>query len=320
MPRKTMAPGQTHRRRTLPDMKAVIYAEYGGPEVLHVAEVDEPQTRPGQVGIAVRAAGVNPIDFKQRSGALAALMPLELPAIDGREAAGVVDEVGEGADAQIGDEVLGFTVGGAAAEFAVLDDFVFKPAGMSWEQAAALPVGAGTSARVFDVLGGLSAGQTIVINGAAGGVGAVAVQLAGGRGARVIGTASERNHDFLRSLGAEATTYGDGMAERIRALAPDGVDLGFDTAGRGGVSDLIELTGDPGRVATIADFGAAELGVKVPGGADGRVLGGLTEAIALIEARRLKVPIERTFKFAEAARAHRLLEEGHVRGKLVLVP
>src|SRR3954464_10991524 len=320
MPRKTMAPGQTHRRRTLPDMKAVIYAEYGGPEVLHVAEVDEPQTRPGQVRIAVRAAGVNPIDFKQRGGALAAFMPLELPAIDGREAAGVVDEVGEGASASVGDEVLGFAVGGADAEHAILDDFVPKPAAASWEQAAGLPVAAEASARVFNVLGGLSAGQTIVINGAAGGVGAVAVQLAVARGARVIGTASDRTHDFLRSLGAEATTYGDGMAERIRALAPDGVDLGFDTAGRGGVTDLIELTGDPARVATIADFGAAELGVKVTGGADGRVLGGLTEATALIQAGRLKVPIARAFKFAEAPDAHRLIEEGHVRGKLVLVP
>src|SRR3954468_6838136 len=144
MPRRTKSHVRTHRFRTLRQMKAVIYAEYGGPEVLHVAEVDEPQTGPGQVGIAVRAAGVNPIDFKQRSGALAAFTPLELPVIDGREAAGGVDEVGEGADAMIGDAVLGFAVGGAAAEFAVLDDFVFKPAGMSWEQAGARPGGGGS--------------------------------------------------------------------------------------------------------------------------------------------------------------------------------
>jgi NADPH:quinone reductase-like Zn-dependent oxidoreductase len=301
-------------------MNAVIYAEYGGPDVLHVAEVEERTAGPGQVGIAVRAAGVNPIDFKQRSGALAEFMPLELPVIDGREAAGVVDEVGKGADAMIGDEVLGFAVGGAAGEFAVLDDFVPKPRAASWEESAALPVAAETSARVFNALGGLSAGQTIVINGAAGGVGAVAVQLAVARGARVIGTASERNHEFLRSLGAEPTTYGDGMAERIRALAPDGVDLAFDTAGRDGIPDLIELTGDPARVATIAGFQAAELGIKVTGGSEGRALEGLTEATALIEAGRLKVPIERTFKFAEAPAAHRLIEEGHVRGKLVLVP
>jgi NADPH:quinone reductase-like Zn-dependent oxidoreductase len=301
-------------------MKAVVYEQYGGPEVLRVADIDEPHPGPGQIRIAVRAAGVNPIDFKQRTGALAAFMPLELPAIDGREAAGVVDEVGEGATAWAGDEVLGFAVGGAAAEHAILDDFVPKPAAASWEAAAGLPVAAETSARVFGLLGGPRAGQTIVINGAAGGVGAIAVQLAVARGARVIGTASERNHDFLRSLGAEPTTYGDGMVERIRALAPDGVDLAFDTAGRGGIPDLIELTGDPAKVATIADFQAASLGVKVTGGAEGRALGGLTEATALIEAGKLQVPIERTFPFADAAEAHRASEAGHVRGKLILVP
>jgi NADPH:quinone reductase-like Zn-dependent oxidoreductase len=301
-------------------MRAVVYDEYGGPEVLHVAEADEPHAGPGQVRIAVRAAGVNPFDFKQRSGAVREFIPLELPAIDGREAAGVVDEVGEGASAAVGDEVLGFAVGGADAELAILDDFVAKPAAASWEEAAGLPVAAETSARVFNVLGGLGAGQTIVINGAAGGVGAVAVQLAVARGARVIGTASERNHDFLRSLGAEPTTYGEGMADRIRALAPEGVDLAFDTAGRDGIPDLIEATGDPSRVATIAGFQDAELGIKVTGGSEGRALEGLTEATALIEAGRLEVPIERAFTFAEAPDAHRLSEEGHVRGKLVLVP
>jgi NADPH:quinone reductase-like Zn-dependent oxidoreductase len=227
--------------------------------------------------------------------------------------------VGEGASASVGDEVLGFAVGGADAERAILDDFVPKPAAASWEAAAGLPVAAETSARVFGVLGGLGANQTIVINGAAGGVGAIAVQLAVARGARVIGTASERNHDFLRSLGAEPATYGEGMADRIRALAPDGVDLAFDTAGRG-IPELIELTGDAANVATIADFQAASLGVKVTGGAEGRALGGLTEATALIESGRLEVPIERTFSFADAPEAHRASETGHVRGKLVLVP
>jgi NADPH:quinone reductase-like Zn-dependent oxidoreductase len=246
-------------------------------------------------------------------------MPIEFPFIDGREAAGVVDEVGEGASASVGDEVLGFAVGGADAERAILDDFVPKPAAASCEAAAGLPVAAETSARAFGVLGGLGANQTIVINGAAGGVGAIAVQLAVARGARVIGTASERNHDFLRSLGAVPATYGEGMAERIRALAPDGVDLAFDTAGRG-IPELIELTGDAAKVATIADFQAASLGVKVTGGAEGRALEGLTEATALIESGRLEVPIERTFSFADAPEAHRASETGHVRGKLVLVP
>src|SRR3954454_20320809 len=302
-------------------MRALIFTEYGGPEVLRVGDVEGPHAGPGQVRIAVRAAGVNPIDWKARSGMLREVMPVEFPVIDGREAAGVVDEVGEDVEGvSVGEEVFGFSVAGAAAEYAVLDDFARKPARLSWQEAAGLPVAVETRARVFNVLGGLGEGRTIVINGAAGGVGTAAVQLARARGARVIGTASESNHEFLRSLGAEPTTYGDGMAERIRALAPDGVDLAVDTAGRDGFPDLIELTGDPGRVATIAGFQAAELGVKVTGGSEGRALEGLTEATALIESGRLEVPIERAFTFAEAPEAHRLSEQGHVRGKLVLVP
>src|SRR3954470_19164007 len=252
-------------------MKAVTFSEYGDPEVLHVDDVEEPHPGPGQVRIAVRAAGVNPIDWKARSGMMREVSPVTFPAVDGREAAGVVDEVGPDLDdVAVGDGVFGFAVSGAAAEHAVLDDFARKPPALSWEEAAGLPVAVETSVRVFTVLGGLGEGQTIVINGAAGGVGSAAVQLAKARGARVIGTASERNHEFLRSLGAEPTTYGEGMVERVRALAPDGVDLAFDTAGQGGVRDLIELTGDPAKVATIADFGAASLGVKVTGGSEGR--------------------------------------------------
>src|SRR3954468_2790659 len=170
-------------------MRAVTFTEYGGPEVLSVAEADEPHAGPRQVRIAVRAAGVNPIDWKARSGVMREVMPLEFPMIDGREAAGVVDQVGEGVDGvSPGDEVFGFSVAGAAAEYAVLDDFARKPAGLSWEEAAARPVAAETSVRVFNLLGGPGEGQTIVINGAAGGVGTAAVQFARARGARVIAT------------------------------------------------------------------------------------------------------------------------------------
>src|SRR3954471_7005276 len=279
-------------------MRAVIFIEYGGPEVLQVGDVPEPHPGPGQVRIAVRAAGVNPIDWKMRSGAMREMMPLDFPALDGREASGVVDEVGDGASGvAAGDEVFGFAVGGAAAEHAVLDDFARKPAGLSFEEAAGLAVAVETSVRVFNVLGGGGEGQTIVINGAAGGVGTAAVQLARARAARVIGTASERNHEFLRSLGAEPTTYGDGMAERVRALAPDGVDLAFDTAGRGAIPDLIELTGDPAKVATIADFSAAGLGAKVTSGGEGRAPGALEEAAALIEKGDFSLPVAEVFPF-----------------------
>jgi NADPH:quinone reductase-like Zn-dependent oxidoreductase len=271
--------------------------------------------------VAVRAAGVNPIDWKARSGMMREVSPLTFPAIDGREAAGVVDEVGpDVTDVAVGHEVFGFAVGGAAAEHAILDAVARKPAGFSFVEAAVLPVAVETSVRVFTVLGGVGEGQTLLVDGAAGGVGVAAVQMARARGARVIGTASERNHEFLRSLGAEPTTYGDGLVERVRALAPDGVDLAFDTAGKGAVPDLIALTGDPARVATIADFGAAALGVKVTGGGDRRAVEALGEAADLVEAGRLHMPIQQVFTFAQAADAHRLSQEGHVRGKLVLVP
>ncbi len=297
-------------------MRAVVYTEQGPPEVLHVAEVAEPHAGPGQVRVAVRAAGVNPIDWKARSG----MMPVALPKVDGREAAGVVDEVGEGVEGvSAGDELFGLADGGAA-EYAVMSIFARRPAGASWEEVAGLPVAVETSVRVFKLLG-LSAGQTLVIDGAAGGVGAAAVQLALARGARVIGTARERNHEFLRSLGAEPTTYGPGLADRVRALAPDGVDCGFDTAGQGGVPELIELTGDPARVATIADFGAASLGVKVTGGAAAeRAVEALPEVAELIAAGRFHLPVQQAFRFADAAEAHRVSQGGHVRGKLVLLP
>ena len=302
-------------------MKAVTFSEYGPPEVLHVSEVEEPHPGPGQVRVAVRATGVNPVDWKARSGAIRDVMPIALPAVDGREAAGVVDEVGDDVQGvEPGDEIFGFTVGGAAAEHAIVDDFGRKPAGLSWEEAAALPVGVETSVRVFTVLGGVGQGQTLLVNGAAGGVGTAAVQLARARGARVIGTAGESNHEFLRSLGAEPTTYGPGLVQRVRALAPDGVDLAFDTAGKGAAPDLITLTGDPARVATIADFSAAALGVKVTGGGDFRAVEALDEAAALVEAGRLHMPVQQTFTFAQAADAHRISEDGHVRGKLVLIP
>ncbi len=302
-------------------MKALQYAEYGPSSVLRVVELAEPHAGPGQVRVAVRAAGINPFDWKVRSGMLAQGSQPESPIVDGREAAGVVDEVGDGVtDTQAGDEVFGWTVGGAAAEYAVLDAWEPKPAQLSFEEAAGLPVAVETPVRVFSVLGGPHEGQTILINGAAGGVGAMAVQFAKARGARVIGTASERNHDYLRELGAEPTTYGEGLVERVRELAPEGVDLAFDTAGKGEIPALIELTGDPARVATIADFGAAQLGVKVSGGAEGRFTEALHQAAEMAKQGRLRVTIAATYPFSRAGDAHRQSQEGHTRGKIVLLP
>jgi NADPH:quinone reductase-like Zn-dependent oxidoreductase len=301
-------------------MKAVSYAEYGGPEVLRVTDVEEPHAGPGQVRIAVRAAGVNPIDYKVRGGMMARGEALAAPRIPGIEAAGVVDEVGEGvSDVAAGDPVFGSATGGAAAEYTVLTDYAAKPDGLSFEEAAGYPVAVETTARVLDLLG-VSEGQTLLINGAAGGVGTAAVQLAVDRGARVIGLASERNHDFLRQLGAEPVTYGDGMVDRVREVAPDGVDRAFDVVGSGVLPELIELSGSPDNVVSIADFSAPEHGVRVTTGAEERAFYALADAARLHEQGRFSIPVERTLPFADAAEAHRLSESGHVRGKLVVVP
>jgi NADPH:quinone reductase-like Zn-dependent oxidoreductase len=300
-------------------VKAVQFSEYGGPDVLRVVEVDEPHAGAGQIRVAVRAAGVNPIDWKLRSGAMAEVMPIELPSIPGSEAAGVVDEVGDGVtDVAVGDEVFGFAVGGGAAERAVLEHYARKPAGLSWAEAAGLPVAVETAARTLDLLG-VTAGQTLLVNGAAGGVGTAAVQLARARGARVIGTASEPNHEYLRTLGAEPTTYGEGMVDRVRELAPDGIDRALDTAGYGALPELIELTGSPDDVVTIADFSAAQYGVRVSTGGDERAWEALGRAAQLHDAGQFTLPVEQTFPFDEAPEAHRVSQGGHVRGKLVLV-
>jgi NADPH:quinone reductase-like Zn-dependent oxidoreductase len=300
-------------------VRAVQFSDYGGPEVLRVAEVDEPHAGPGQIRIAVRAASINPIDWKRRSGMFAGETPLEQPEILGNDASGVVDEVGDGVDGvAAGDEVFGFTAGGhgSNAEYAVLDRWAHKPAEVSFEEAAAWPVAVETSARVLDLLGD---GQTVIINGAAGGVGSAAVQIARERGLRVIGTASERNHEYLRSLGAEPTTYGDGLPERVRELG--GADLAFDAVGFGAIPALIEITGSPDKVVTIADYSAGQYGVRVSGGAsDPSADYALGVAAELAAAGKFKLPVARTFSFDEAAEAHRASEDGHVRGKLVLVP
>jgi NADPH:quinone reductase-like Zn-dependent oxidoreductase len=301
-------------------MKAVQFSEYGGPDVLRVADVEEPHAGAGQVRVAVKAAGVNPIDWKLRSGMMSQAMPVDLPSVPGSDVAGVVDEVGDGVtDVAVGDEVFGFAVGGGAAQHAVLAHYATKPAGLWWAEAAGLPVAVETAVRTLDLLG-LESGRTIVVNGAAGGVGVAAVQFARARGARVIGTASESNHEFLRTLGAEPTTYGDGLVDRVRELAPDGVDRALDTAGRGALPELIEITGSPDHVVTIADFSAAEHGVRITTGAEKRSWEALAQAAELHQAGKLTMPVAQTFPFEQAPEAHRISQDGHVRGKLVLIP
>jgi NADPH:quinone reductase-like Zn-dependent oxidoreductase len=234
--------------------------------------------------------------------------------VPGVDVAGIVDEVGEGVDdVAPGDAVFGSAARGSA-EFAVVAHHARKPAAMSFEEAAGYPTVCEAAVRSLDLVG-VADGTTVVIEGATGGVGSAAVQFARARGARVIGTTSEGGFDHVRALGAEPTTYGDGLADRVRGIT-DRVDAGFDTAGKGGVRALIELTGDPSRVVTTADFDAAQLGVHVT--SKPSAWHALSEAAALFEQGRFSLPVARTFALEDAAEAHRLSETGTVRGKLVL--
>ena len=280
-------------------MRALQYTEFGGPEVLRIADVPVPEAGPDQVRIEVRAAAVNPADTKKRRG----LWGGDLPVIPGFDAAGVVEGTGE--------RVFGAAAGGACAEQAVLAHWAAMPEDLSFEEAAGFVTTAETAVRSLDLVG-VREGATVVIVGASGGVGSAAVQFAVARGARVIGTTSPANHDYLRALGAEAVAH-DALSD-----VSGRVDAGFDTAGRGAVSTLIELTGDASRVVTIADFDAGELGAHVTSRPS--AWHALQEAADLYAAGRFSIPVADVYAFEDAAEAHRRSEEGHVRGKLILVP
>jgi len=274
---------------------------------------------PGQVRIRVHAAGISATDPNLRQGVLN--FGAELPQTTGRDVAGVVDEIGEGVtDVAVGDRVFGASDDGAgAAELALLTHRAPIPTSLGFVDAAGLPVALETATRALDQLK-VAAGSTLLVNGAAGGIGSTVVQLAVARGARVIGTASTPNHNYLRLLGAEPTTYGEGMAERVRALAPDGVDVALDVAGSGVLPDLIDLAGGPQNVVTLADFaGSKEHGVLFSNGFHGHAFHALAEVGTLIDAGRFWLPVERTYPLTDIAEAHRVSENGHVRGRLVLV-
>jgi NADPH:quinone reductase-like Zn-dependent oxidoreductase len=299
-------------------MRAIQYESYGGPEVLKRVEVAEPHAAANQIRVVVKAVGINPIDWKFRQGMIGG----DLPRRTGIEVAGVVDEIGEGVDdITLGERVFGPVAGGdGAADFALLENYAPVPQSLDFAGAAALPVAVETATRTLDLLG-VSGGQTVLVNGAAGAVGIATVQLARERGANVIGTASARNHDYVRSFGAEATTYGDGLVERVREIAPDGVDRAIDDAGGGALPALVELAGGAEHVVTIADYqGAEETGVRMTGGAGSeRAWHALAHVAELIDAGRFSLPVAQTFALEQIAEAHRLSESGHVRGKLVLL-
>jgi NADPH:quinone reductase-like Zn-dependent oxidoreductase len=297
---------------------ALQFTEFGGPEVLSLGEAPEPHAGPGQIRIAVRAASVNPADWKFVTGMYAQGKPLEGTGYPGYDAAGVVDEVGEGVTGvAVGDDVLG-RGNHAQAEYAVLDAWAQKPASVDWAVAAAAGVVSETAERVLRLLD-VKEGDTLFIDGGAGGVGSAATQIAKARGATVIASASEANQDYLREIGAIPVVYGAGMADRVRALDLK-IDAVLDAVGKSSIEDLISLAPEPSQVVSIANFAAAAAGARVTGGgADSQPMKALAEAAELLEQSKLVIKIQ-TFPFERAAEAYQISLDGHARAKLVLVP
>lgn len=306
-------------------VKAIAIDAYGPADLLTPRELPTPPVGPDTVLVRVRAAGVNPVDWKVREGHLAGAFPSHFPLVPGWDAAGVVEAVGPAvAGFAVGDEVIGYVrrddvQHGTYAELVPAPErcLADKPVRASWPEAAGLPL-AGLTAYQALQLARTGAGDTVLVHGASGGVGHLAVQVARALGAdRVIGTASEANHDFVRSLGAEPVAYGDGLRDRVRAVAPDGVDVVLDLFGGDALDVSAELITRPARMMSTADpehvtrLGGTYVFVK-PSAADLAVLAGL------VDAGRLTVHVARTLPLAEAAEAHRLVEAGHVRGKVVL--
>lgn len=297
-------------------MRAVRFHEFGDPQVLTVEDAPEPHAGPGEVRIRVQAASVNPFDLKIRAGYLAQVVPTTFPAITGIDATGVVDEVGaDVTGVSPGDRVFGLA-DGATAEYAVLSAWAPVPGPWTVEQAGAAGLASATAVESLNTLGDLN-GKTLLIEGAAGGVGSAAVQIAVARGATVVGTASEANHDFLRSLGAIPLTYGPGLAERVAEVAPDGVDAAFDAAGSGSLADLVGIVGSASHVVTIADFGAAALGVALISG-NANAAANLADAARLGDSGAYTPVVQAAYPVEKAADAHAHVQGGHTRGKVII--
>ena len=303
--------------------KAVRFDEYGGVDVLKVVDVPQPVPGPGQVLVQVKAAGINPGEAKIRDGLLAARFPATFPSGEGSDLAGVVAATGPDVSGfSAGDEVIGFTDNRAShAEYVLTEaaNLTPKPAAVPWEVAGALfVVGATAWAAVRAVA--LTEGDTVVVAGAAGGVGSVAVQLARRAGATVIGLASPANHEWLRRHGVVPVTYGDGVADRIRQAAGK-VDAFIDTVGGDYVQIALDLGVEPSRIDTIANFEAVgKYGVKGDGSAVGSSAEVLAELAGLIASGDLEIPIAAAYPLDQVRDAYRRLAQGHLLGKIVLIP
>lgn len=300
-------------------MKAAALSSFGPPEALQTMAAPLPVADSDEVRVRVKAAGVQPADVAVRQGWTPPGTTVRLPQIPGNEFSGVVDQVGEGVkDWAEGDEVLGFRLLDCYAEYVVVpaNQIVAKPPGMPWEAAGSLSASGQTAHTALRELK-IGAGDTLLVHAAAGGVGTIAVQLARAWGATVIGTASPRNHDYLRSLGVIPVAYGDGLADRIRALAPQGVDAVLDAAGEEALRASVELVEDRSRIGTIVSFElGAKLGVRVI--RSQRSASRLEELVNLYSQGLLRLHVRQSFPLDRAADAHREIEQGHGRGKVVL--
>jgi NADPH:quinone reductase-like Zn-dependent oxidoreductase len=305
--------------------RAVRYDEFGGIDVLRVDEVRRPVPGSEQVLVRVKAAGINPSEAVIRTGAVSKLFPSTFPSGQGSDLAGVIEEVGAGiAGFSPGDEVIGFTQKRASqAELVLVEvgDVTRKPENVPWEVAGGLYVVGVTAWGAVHAVGPKE-GETVAISGAAGGVGSLAAQLARRTGATVIGLASENNHEWLTGLGVIPVAYCDGVADRIRAAAPGGVDAFIDAFGDGYVELALALGVAADRIDTIADFAAAaKYGVKTDGGtAAGPGATVLAELASLIADGQLEVPIANVYPLAQVREAYTELERRHTRGKIVLRP
>ena len=300
--------------------KAVSYARYGGPEVLEIIDVPEPHVGPGQVRVAVRAAGLNAFDFKLRRDP--AIMPSHtLPSRQGSEFSGVIDELGAGVTGvALGDEVLGWAPLNAQAEYVVVkaSNVAAKPADLSWASAGGLYSVGNTALRSTDAVAPTPA-DTVLVSAAAGGVGILAAQFALRAGATVIGTASEENHEFLRGLGIIPVSYGPGLVDRIRAVAPQGITAAIDNAGEETVLAALELGVAPTRINSVAYYeGAEKYGISVVGSGK-KTSAELWELARLVASGELVLPIAATYPLEQVREAYERLESRHLRGKVVLL-
>ncbi|MFJ7333620.1 NADP-dependent oxidoreductase [Streptomyces sp. NPDC101116] len=305
-------------------MKAISYSRYGGPEVLAFGEVRDPKVGPDAVLVKVRAAAVNPVDWKCREGYLDGILAPVFPVVPGWDVSGVVVRPGVAvSEFGVGDEVIGyvredFLSRGTFAEYvaAPVRALARKPRNLSFEEAAGLPLAGLTAYQVLAKVLQVKRGETVLVHAAAGGVGSIAVQLGVHLGARVIGTASESNHDFVRGLGGEPVVYGEGLGERVRGLAPEGVDAVFDTVGGDALKVSANLLAPEGRLASIADNDVVTYGGRYyfvrPDAQD------LQRLSDLAEQGVISVHVDETFPLERAADAHRLNQQGRTRGKIVV--